>query len=396
MSSTIPALFRPIQVGDITLRHRVVLAPLTRFRASKKQVLMDLAVKYYTQRASVPGTLLITEATYISHQASGMAHTPGIYTDEQIAVWKKVRGPGSEAGVTAQLEGIMIESDDVVDAVHAHGSYIFLQIWALGRMARPGSGFEAEEGIAYVAPSPVPIRQTPDLVPRELTKDEIKQYVGWYAQAAEDAVQRAGFDGIEVHGANGYLVEQFLNDRTNKRTDEYGGSIENRARFALEVIDAIAARIGQTKTAIRLSPWFEGRAKDVLMEDPVPTYTYLVDQFKRRFPNLAYLHVIEPEAPYNVAPKEKSQTDFIYKLWAPRRVITTGGYDRKSGLETAEETGQLVGYGRAFLANPDLPFRLQKDIPLNAVEEDTVYRPEAEQGYTTYPFSEEFLKSEKR
>ncbi|KAM5537390.1 hypothetical protein V8D89_008909 [Ganoderma adspersum] len=368
-SSSIPALFRPIQVGDITLRHRVVLAPLTRFRASKKQVLMDLAVKYYTQRASVPGTLLITEATYISHQASGIANTPGIYTDEQIAVWKKV-----------------------VDAVHAKGSYIYLQIWALGRMARPGGGFEAEEGIQYVAPSPVPLRHTPDLTPRELTKDEIKEYVGWYAQAAEDAIRRVGFDGIEVHGANGYLVEQFLNDRTNKRTDEYGGSIENRTRFALEVIDAIAARIGQTKTAIRLSPWFESHSKDLLMEDPVPTYTYLVDQFKRRFPNLAYLHVITPEAPNNVAPKEKSQSDFIYKLWAPRRIIATGGYDRESGLETAEATGQLVGYGRAFLANPDLPFRLQKNVPLNAVEEETVYRAEAEQGYTTYPFSEEFLK----
>ncbi|KAI1789697.1 NADH:flavin oxidoreductase/NADH oxidase [Ganoderma leucocontextum] len=358
-ASKAPALFRPIQIGDVTLSHRVVLAPLTRFRATKKQLLTDLSVEYYRQRASVPGTLLITEATYVSLQASGMANTPGIYTDEQIAVWKKV-----------------------VDAVHTQGSYIFLQIWALGRMARP---FEVEDGIPYVAPSPIPLRHTPDVSPREMTKDEIKEYVGWFAQAAENAVRRAGFDGIEVHGANGYLVEQFLNDLTNKRTDEYGG-------FALEVIDAITARIGQTKTAIRLSPWNEGRSK----EKPIPTYTYLVDQLKRRYPNLAYLHVITPDAPNNVGPKEKSQTDFIYKLWAPRRVITTGGHDRDSGLKAAEETGQLIGYGRAFIANPDLPFRLQKNVALNAVEEDTVYLKEAEQGYTTYPFSEAFLKSAKR
>ncbi|TBU46512.1 NADH:flavin oxidoreductase/NADH oxidase [Dichomitus squalens] len=373
MSPSTPALFQPIRIGDVELSHRVVLAPLTRLRATREAILSPLAVEYYRQRASVPGTLLITEATYISRNAGGMAHAPGIYTDEQIAAWK-----------------------GVVDAVHAQGSYIYLQIWALGRMARPASiGFQAETDIPYVAPSPIPLPNTPDIVPRELTKEEIKEYVEWFAQAADNAVSRARFDGVEVHGANGYLVDQFLKDTTNFRTDEYGGSIPNRARFALEVIDAISTKIGQSKTAIRLSPWGKGRTGELRMDDPVPTFTYLVDQFKQKYPNLAYLHVVSPDAPFNVGPEDKSQNDFIYKLWRPRPVITTGGYDRESGLRVAQETGQLIGYGRAFLANPDLPFRLREDISLNEIEEDTLYSIEAEQGYTTYPFSQAFLKSAK-
>ncbi|CAE7207923.1 unnamed protein product, partial [Rhizoctonia solani] len=208
-------LFTPLQLGDLVLSHRVVMAPLTRFRADDNHVHTDLAVEYYAQRAEVPGTLLITEATFISPEAGGFDHIPGVWSDEQIAAWKKV-----------------------TDAVHERRSYIYLQLWALGRAADPK--VLAREGLPYVSSSPTPMEEGGP-VPRELSKDEIKNYVDTYVKAAKNAVFKAGFDGVEIHSANGYLLDQFLQDVCNKRTDEYGGSIENRARFTLEVADAVTA-----------------------------------------------------------------------------------------------------------------------------------------------------------
>ncbi|KAI0630096.1 NADH:flavin oxidoreductase/NADH oxidase [Trametes polyzona] len=368
-SSTTPALFQPIQVGDITLGHRVVLAPLTRYRADNEHVPTDLGLEYYRQRASVPGTLLITEATYIAPQAGGIPNAPGIWSDAQIAAWKKI-----------------------VDAVHAKGSFIYLQLWALGRAARPAMLHKENPDYPYVSASPIALSSSPEDVPRELTKEEIKQYVQWYATAASNAVHKAGFDGVEIHGATGYLVDQFLQNVSNKRTDEYGGSIENRARFALEVTEAVAATVGQSKTAIRLSPW--SLYQDMREENPIPTFSYLAKQLKERFPSLAYLHVVTPKVMGSKGPDNEEDVHFINKIWAPHRAITTGGYDRETALKTAEETGQLIGFGQAFLANPDLPFRLQHNIPLNQPEFDTFFAPMTEKGYTTYPFSEEFLKTQ--
>ncbi|KAI1789458.1 NADH:flavin oxidoreductase/NADH oxidase [Ganoderma leucocontextum] len=368
-ATTTPALFSPIQVGDMKLRHRVVLAPLTRCRNNDAHVPTDLGVEYYKQRASVPGTFLVTEATFVSPEASGVPNAPGIWNDVQISAWKKV-----------------------VETVHTQGSYIYLQLGAMGRTARPDILHKDFPDAPFVAPSPIPISKQPEPVPRELTKDEIKQYVQWHATAAKNAVEGAGFDGVEVHGANGYLVDQFLQDVSNKRTDEYGGSIENRARFALEVVDAIVRAVGETKSAIRLSPW--SLYQDMRMEDPIPQFTHLVDQLKQRHPNLAYIHVISPDVPGGIGPKDESQSHFIHKLWAPRLVITTGGYKRESGLKVAEETGQLVGYGSLFLANPDLPFRLRENLSLNMPDPSTFYARLSVKGYTDYPFSEEFLKSQ--
>ncbi|TBU50573.1 NADH:flavin oxidoreductase/NADH oxidase [Dichomitus squalens] len=369
MSSTSASLFQPIEIGDMKLRHRVVLAPQTRFRCNKDQVPGDLLLKYYKQRASVPGTLLITESTYISAQTL-VEYTPGIYSGEQVTAWRKV-----------------------TDVVHARESYIFLQISATGRMARNGL-FSHRDDIPYVAPSPVPLPESPDQIPRELTKEEIKDYVGWYATAASNAVYGSGFDGVEVHAANGYLINQFLNDKSNLRTDEYGGSVENRARFGLEVVDAVVTKIGQKKTAIRLSPWDAGRAGDMRMDDPVPTYTYFVDQLKQKYPDLAYLHVVTGSAPLNIAPQDATVSqNFINRLWAPRPVVTTGGYDRESGLRVAEETGQLIGYSRAFSANPDLPFRLRENIALNEIDHTKHHTKGSPEGYTTYKFSKESLRS---
>ncbi|TFK79093.1 NADH:flavin oxidoreductase/NADH oxidase [Polyporus arcularius HHB13444] len=364
--ASVPALFRPIQVGDIKLAHRVVLAPQTRLRNNAAHVPTDLVTEFYAQRASVPGTLLIGEATYISPQASGQAHAPGIWNDEQIAAWKKV-----------------------TEAVHAKGPYIFLQLWALGRAARPEQFHKEFPDYPYVSASPIALTERPNDVPRELTKDEIKEYVGWYATAAKNAI-KAGFDGVELHGATGYLPDQFLQDVSNKRTDEYGGSIENRARFPLEVMDAIVAAIGAKRSAIRLSPW--SFFQDMRMNDPIPTFSYLVEQLKARHPDLAYIHVIASGAIFSKGPEDPSQEFFIQDIWAPRPAITTGGYDRESGIKVAEETGQLVGYARAFSANPDLPFRLRENIPLTECDYATLFVPLVEEGYTTWPFSEEFLR----
>ncbi|KAI0744231.1 NADH:flavin oxidoreductase/NADH oxidase [Daedaleopsis nitida] len=368
MSAT-PQLFQPIQVGDMNLAHRVVLAPLTRLRADAEHVPTELTVEHYKQRSSVPGTLLITEATIIAPEAGGMPHAPGIWNDAQVAAWKKV-----------------------VDAVHANKGYIVLQLWALGRAARPIVLQKENPPLDYVAASPIPLSERPDDVPRALTVQEIKQYATFFGTAAHNAVHHAGFDAVELHGANGYLIDQFLQDVSNMRTDAYGGSVENRARFALEALQAIVDAVGQRKTAIRLSPW--ATYQDMRMEDPVPTFTYLVEQIKARFPDLAYLHPIAPGAPLGRGPADESQADFIHKLWAPRPTITNGGFTRESGMKTAEETGQIIAYGVPFLSNPDLPFRLRKNLPLNEPDLTTFYTPMDPVGYTTYPFSEEFLKTQ--
>ncbi|KAI0677543.1 NADH:flavin oxidoreductase/NADH oxidase [Trametes maxima] len=364
----VPALFQPIRVGDTQLAHRIVLAPMARYRAGDGHVHTQLGVEYYEQRASVPGTLLITEASFISPQAGGIPNVPGIWNDDQIAAWKKITG-----------------------AVHAKGSYIFLQLWALGRAARPALLHQENPDYPYVSASAIPLSTSPEDVPRELTKDEIKQYVEWYATAATNAVHKAGFDGVEVHGASGYLVDQFLQDVSNKRSDEYGGSVENRARFALEIVGAIVAGVGQSKTAIRLSPW--NTYQDMRMDNAEVQFSYLMEQLKQKYPDLAYVHSVTSAGPFGKGPKNPGNEDLIYKLWTPRPVITTGSYDRASALKTAQETGQLIGFGRAFLANPDLPFRLLHDIPLNEPDSTTFFTARAEIGYTTYPFSEEFLKS---
>ncbi|KAI0744226.1 NADH:flavin oxidoreductase/NADH oxidase [Daedaleopsis nitida] len=360
-----PALFRPIQVGDVTVRHRVVLAPLTRCRADDAHIPTDLMVEYYRQRSCVPGTLLISEAAIVAPQAGGLLNAPGIWDDQQVAAWRKV-----------------------TDAVHQNGCYVFLQLWAMGRAARPAV-MKKDMGYQQVAPSPIALSTHPDDVPRELSRDEIAQYARWFADAAARGVHEAGFDGVEIHGANGYLIDQFLQEMSNNRADEYGGSIENRARFALEVVDAVVDAVGQSKTAIRLSPW--NRYQDMGMDDPVPTFGYLVNQLKERYPSFAFIHVVSPHAMGNELPKYESMVDFIHDLWAPRPLISTGGYTRATGLKQAEERGQLIGYGVAFLSNPDLPYRLREDLPLNVPDVGTFYSGGGAEGYTTYPFCEGFL-----
>ncbi|KAF8206314.1 hypothetical protein K438DRAFT_1714667 [Mycena galopus ATCC 62051] len=219
-----------------------------------------------------------------------------------------------------------------------------------------------------------------------MTTDEIKEYAELYATAAKNAVHKAGFDGVEVHGANGYLPEQFLWDTVNERTDEYGGSIENRARFVLEVLEAVAAAVGATKTAIRLSPWRHRVKADSGMADPKPTYSYLVKEIRDRLPGFSYLHIIED---YDVLGSlEAVSNDFIREIWGNSRpLISAGGYSEKRdrGFRVAEEKGNIIAYSRAFIANPDLPSRLLHGMPLE--ESDTAkWLTSESSGYTDYAF----------
>ncbi|GBE84625.1 Probable inactive dehydrogenase [Sparassis crispa] len=363
-SESAPKLFQPIKVGDMTLAHRVVLAPLTRYRANAAHVHGDLAVEYYAQRASIVGTLLIAEAAFISAKAGGFAHVPGIWNEAQIAAWKKI-----------------------TDAVHARGSYIYIQLWALGRATDLQVLEKEDPSFPYVSASDIQLTGKPK-APRPLTEEEIKEYIQMYATAASNAVHGAGFDGIEIHGANGYLPDQFLQDVSNKRTDKYGGSIENRARFLLELLGAISAKIGAQKTAIRLSPW--GEFQDMRMEDPVPTFKYVVSKIAEMLPDFAYIHFTEPRVSGNLdrSVKDGETNDYFRKVWAPRPIISAGGYTRETALAAADETGDLIAFGRAYISNPDLPLRLRMNLPVAKYDRDTFYTPENPKGYIDYPFAD--------
>ncbi|KAI0076952.1 NADH:flavin oxidoreductase/NADH oxidase [Panus rudis PR-1116 ss-1] len=339
-------LFQPMQVGDVQLEHRVVMAPLTRFRAHDNHAPSDLAVQYYEQRSRVPGTLIIAEGTFMDARTGGLDNVPALETPEQVAGWRKI-----------------------TEVVHKNKSFIFAQLWALGRSADPS--VLARDGFPYVAASDIPL--TGREAPRPLAIIEIKEFVQAHAKTASKAIE-AGFDGVEVYGANGGLVDQFLQDVSNNRKDEYGGSIENRARFALEVIDAMVKEIGVKKVAIRLSPW--GRHLDMRMKDPIPTFSYLIKKIVDLYPDLAYIHVVEPrvEGIEDKIPDEGESSDFLRKIWSPRPYIAAGGLKRDSAIEFADTKGDLVAFGRFFIANPDLPYRLKHDLPLNAYDRSTFYK----------------------
>ncbi|KAJ6601062.1 hypothetical protein DFH09DRAFT_1020324 [Mycena vulgaris] len=360
-----PKLFQPTQVGDIQLSHHVVFAPTTRFRADANHAPLPHVAEYYEQRASTPGSLLISEATLIAARAGGYKHAPGIWSDAQIAAWKII-----------------------TDRVHAKGSYIYLQLWALGRAAEAET--LAAEGLPYVSASDVPAAGHGGPAPRPLTVEEIQEYVQLYATAASNAVHKAGFDGVEIHAAHGYLLDQFLHDRSNVRTDAYGGSPEKRTRFSLEVADAVVKAVGQKKTAMRISPW--ATYLDMHFDHPQPTYAYLVTQLRDRYPELAYLHVVEPRADGDQSAKvvkAGSSNDFIRDIWGDRRLISAGGYTRETAIAAAEEKGDLIAFGRPYIANPDLPYRLLHGVALAIGNRALYYAPGSidPKGYTDYLFA---------
>jgi len=363
-------LFKPLKIGHLQLQNRVVLAPLTRFRADDAHVPLPFVADYYAQRGSVPGTLLISEASFIAPQAGGFPNAPGIWNEEQIKSWKHV-----------------------TDAVHAKGSFIFLQLWALGRAAN-ADVLKAELGpdAQVKSSSDVPISGEGQAVPTPLTEAEIHEYIGLYAQAAKNSIA-AGFDGVEIHGANGYLVDQFTQDNANKRTDKWGGSVENRARFGIEVAKAVVNAVGAEKTGIRLSPY--SPFQDMKMVDPVPQFTYLSEELKKL--KLAYVHVVESRvhgASDAENPTEES-LDFLVNLWGKTSpVLLAGGFKPDTAKAAADSVYKdkdiAIVFGRYFISNPDLVFRIKEGIPLEPYDRNKFYNAKSEEGYITYPFSKEF------
>ncbi len=342
------------------------MAPLTRYRANDAHVHTSLATEYYTQRASVPGTLIITEATFVSPRASGYANVPGIHNKDQIEAWK-----------------------NVTDAVHKKGSYIYCQLWSLGRVAQPEIVRKEAGEKWFTSSSAIPF-QAGSEPPRALEEEDIWVLVRDYAQAAKNAIE-AGFDGVEIHGANGYLVDQFTQDTVNKRTDAWGGSVEKRSRFALEIAKAVVAAVGSEKVGLRLSPFstFQG----MKMEDPVPQFSHLISSLKEL--KLGYLHLVESRISGSADSEPTEKIDPLVKIWGKTSpVLLAGGFKPESAKRAVEEeyTGQdvLIVFGRHFLANPDLPFRIEKGIALNKYNRDTFYNAKSPEGYITYPFSQEW------
>jgi len=361
-------LFQPLQIGQHKLSNRLVMAPLTRFRADDNHVQLPFVKEYYSQRSCTPGTLLITEATFISPQASGYANVPGIFNDEQIKAWK-----------------------DVVDGVHEKGGVIYLQLWALGRAANPE--VKNKEGTGDVVSSSDIRMSDNSPVPRPLTEEEIQSYIRDFATGARNAVEGAGFDGVEIHGANGYLVDQFTQDVANKRTDRWGGSIENRARFGIEVSKAVVEAVGADKTGIRLSPWspFQG----MRMEDPIPQFSYLLQELKKL--KLAYVHLVESRIAGNADVETTEKINPFIDIWAGTSpILIAGGFKRDSARRAVNEEYKdkdiAIVFGRYFISTPDLVYRLQNGIEFTPYDRDTFYVAKSEKGYIDYPFSEEWQK----
>ena len=340
------------------------MAPLTRFRATDTHVPLPIATEYYSQRASVPGTLLITEATFISPRASGYANIPGIWSAAQIAAWRAI-----------------------TTAVHAQHSFIYLQLGALGRAADPALVRAA--GADFVSSSAVPMAADAP-TPRAMTEAEIGEFVQDFAQAARNAIE-AGFDGVEIHGANGYLVDQFTQDTCNERTDGWGGSVEGRARFALEVARACAQAVGPERVGIRLSPFSTFQAMG--MEDPQPTFEYLVRGLKEL--KLAYLHLVESRISGNADVEATEKVNFLVDIWGKTSpVFLAGGFKPDSAKRAVDEefadNDVAIVFGRHFISNPDLPYRIRENIPLAPYDRDTFYKVKSPDGYNDYPFSNEF------
>lgn len=358
MSQDPSPLFQPFTLGDLTLPNRIVMAPLTRNRATPgTDAANALTATYYRQRASAG--LIISEGTQVSPQGQGYLQTPGLYSPAQIAGWKTV-----------------------TDTVHAAGGRMFAQIWHVGRVSHES----LLNGGAPVAPSAIAAKSKTYIAggfadvtpPRALTLDEIPGVVGEYADAAANAL-KAGFDGVEIHGANGYLIDQFLKDGANQRQDAYGGSAENRVRFGLEVVDAILKVFPKTRLGIRLSP--VSPANDTVTSDPAQVFGLFVSELSKR--GIAFIHVVEGATG---GPRDNVPFDWVaLRKSFSGAYIANNGYTRDLAIEAVRDgKADLVAFGKAFIANPDLVERLRRDAPLNELDRATLYGG-GEKGYVDYP-----------
>ena len=361
MTETVRDLFQPFKLGDIQLANRIVMAPLTRNRAEAGNVPGAMTIEYYAQRASLG--LIIAEATQVSAQAQGYVSTPGVHTPEQIAAWRKV-----------------------TDEVHARGGKIFVQLWHTGRMSH--TAFQPGEN-APVAPSSLRANAKTYIpgagyvdtsLPRALETAEITGIVDDFRTASRHAIE-AGFDGVEIHGAHGYLIDAFLRDGSNHRTDQYGGSIENRARFLVEVMTAVIGEIGAGKVGIRLSP--VSPVNDSNESNPQPLFEHVVRELEKLHP--VYIHVVEGATG---GPRDNAPFDYeaLRKLYSGVWMLNNG-YTKEMAQEAVTSgRGDLVSFGRLALTNPDLVRRFKEDAPLNELFKDApLYGGQGPHGYTDYP-----------
>ncbi len=351
-AASTPTLHSPIRIGAWDLPNRIIMAPLTRSRAGKERIPNALMAEYYVQRSTAG--MILSEATCVDPMGVGYADTPGIWSEEQVAGWKLV-----------------------TQAVHKAGGRILLQLWHVGRISHP----MFLNGALPVAPSAITpaghvslVRPlTPFVTPRALALNEIPGIVAAYRKGAENA-QRAGFDGVEIHGANGYLLDQFLQDKTNQRTDEYGGPIENRARLMLEVTDAVVSVWGADRVGMHLAP--RGDAHDIGDSNPLATFGYVAKELGRR--RIAFICARESLGDKRIGPQLKAAFGGTY--------IANEKFTQATGNQVlAAGEADAVAYGVPFIANPDLPERFKQNAPLNAPDQATFYAPGAK-GYTDYPF----------
>jgi 2,4-dienoyl-CoA reductase-like NADH-dependent reductase (Old Yellow Enzyme family) len=367
MAERASRLYDVLEVGRCKLQHRIVMSPLTRYRSDGASVPLSFVKDYYRQRASVPGTLLISEATAISSRAVGFLHVPGIWNATQIEAWR-----------------------EITDSVHKQGSFIFLQLWATGRSFEPGEPLPT--GFDYASSSPIPIEQG-DLHPRELSDAEIHRYIDDYATAAQNAIT-AGLDGVEIHAANGYLIDQFLQTSCNHRTDRWGGTMEKRANFLLEIVEAVSRVIGADRVGVKLTPW--GRIQGMgTMLGLALQFEYVIS--KLRGMELAYLHLANSRWLDDMPPDAESNERFV-NLWNNASpVILEGGYTANLAQEEVDEKWRAydvaIAFGRYFISNPDLPFRVKMGIDLQGYERDFFYTPMSERGYVDYSFCSQFASS---
>lgn len=356
-------LFTPVQLGRYTLPNRIIMAPLTRCRAGEGNVPTSLNVTYYAQRASAG--LIISEASQVSQQGQGFPATPGIYSPEQVAGWRLV-----------------------TDAIHDRGGRIFLQLWHVGRSSHPS--FQPE-GALPVAPSAIAIEgevptyegMKPYVTPRALEVHEIPGIVDQFRQGAKNALA-AGFDGVEIHGANGYLLDQFLRDGANQRTDEYGGSIANRARLTLEVTEAVVEVWGSDRVGIRLSP--SSTFNSMSDSNPQATFGYLIEQLNRF--DLAYLHLLEPTESDVRHGGITVPSSYFRPIYTGKLMVNSEYDQTKANAVITQGKADVVSFGKLFIANPDLPERFQHNAPLNEPDPDTFYAG-GERGYIDYPTLQE-------
>nr|GMD11169.1 putative 12-oxophytodienoate reductase 11 [Ipomoea batatas] len=352
-------LLTPYKMGKFHLSHRIVLAPLTRQR-SYNTIPQPHAILHYSQRTT-KGGLLIAEATAVSDTAIGYTDTPGIWTKQQVEAWKPI-----------------------VDAVHAKGGIFFCQIGHVGRVSNTDFQPNGQAPISSTDKPLSPENQAQFTPPRRLRADEIPQVINDFRLAARNAIE-AGFDGVEIHGAHGYLIEQFLKDGVNDRTDEYGGCLQNRCRFALEVVEAVADEIGGERVGIRLSPF--ANYMECGDSDPNGLGVFMAESLNKY--GILYCHMVEPRMKTVGEKSDCSESLLPMRKAFKGTFLVAGGYEREDGIKAvAENRGDLVVYGRLFLANPDLPKRFELNAPLNKYDRSTFYTSDPIIGYNDYPFLE--------